>query len=99
MCIAESFCSTAVLNTMFLSYLYFTRGFPGGTSGKNPSTNAGDKRHRFIPGIQEMQVQSLGWQDLLQQGMATHCIILAWEISCKEPGRLQLMGPQRVGHD
>ena len=52
-----------------------------------------------VPETQETQVRSLEWQDLLQQGMATHCIILAWEISCKETGRLPLMGPQRVGHD
>ena len=50
--------------------------------------------------MQETQVQSLGWGDLLEKEMATHSSILAWKIPWKEePGRLQSMGSQRVGHD
>ena len=50
--------------------------------------------------IQETQFLSLGWDDSLQEGMATHSSILAWRIPWKEePGRLQSMGSQRVGHD
>ena len=46
------------------------------------------------------QVQSLGWQDLLEREMATHSSILAWKIPwMEEPGRLQPMGSQRVRHD
>ena len=46
-----------------------------------------------------MQFQSLGWEDLLEEGMATHSHILAWRILwTEEPGRLQSMGSQRVGH-
>ena len=46
------------------------------------------------------QVQSLGQQNLLEKGMATHSGILAWRIPwAEEPGRLQSMGSQRVGHD
>ena len=42
-----------------------------------------------------MQVQTLGWEDPLEEGMATHSSILAWEIPWKEePGRLQSMGSQ-----
>ena len=49
---------------------------------------------------QETQVRSLGWEDLLEKGMVTHSSILAWEIPCmEEPGGLQSMGSQRVGHD
>ena len=49
---------------------------------------------------QEMQVQSLGWEDLLEEEMATHASILAWEIPwTEEPGGLQSMGSQRVRHD
>ena len=49
---------------------------------------------------QEMQVQSLGWKELLKKEMASHSSILAWEIPwVEEPGRLQSMGSQRVGHD
>ena len=50
--------------------------------------------------MQEMQVQSLGWEDSLKKGMATHSSILTWRIPwTQEPGRLQSLGSQRVGHD
>ena len=50
--------------------------------------------------IQESQVQSLGWEDPLEEGMATHSSILAWRIPWKEePGGLQSLGSQRVGHN
>ena len=46
------------------------------------------------------QVRSLGWEDPLEKEMATHSSILAWRIPWTEdPGRLQFMGSQRVGHD
>ena len=55
---------------------------------------------RNLPATQEMQVQSLGQEDPLEKEMATHSRILAWEISwTEEPGGLQFMGLQRVGHD
>ena len=45
-------------------------------------------------------VGSLGWEDALEEGMATHPSILAWRIPwTEEPGRLQSLGSQRVGHD
>ena len=47
--------------------------------------------------MQETQVQSLGWEDPLEEDMATHSNILAWKILWTEkPGRLQSMGLQRV---
>ena len=50
--------------------------------------------------IQETQVQSLGREDALEKGMATHSSILAWRIPwTEEPGGLQSMGSQRVGQD
>jgi len=50
--------------------------------------------------MQEMQVPSLGWKDTLEKKMATHSSILAWEISrTKEPGGLQFIWLQIVGHD
>ena len=50
--------------------------------------------------MQETWVQSLGGDDLLEKEMATHSSILAWEIPwMEEPGGLQSMGSQRVGHD
>ena len=46
-----------------------------------------------------MQVQSLGWEDPLEEGMATHSRILAWKIPwTEEPGGLQSKKSQRVGH-
>ena len=58
---------------------------------KNPPANAGDVRDR---------IQSLDWEDPLEKGMATHSSILSWEIPwTEEPGGLQSMGLQRVGHD
>ena len=50
--------------------------------------------------MQAIWAQSLGWEDLLEEGMATHSSILAWRIPWTEkPGGLQSMGSQRVGHD
>ena len=56
--------------------------------GKNPSA------------MKETWVQSLGQEDPLEKGMAIHSSILVWRIPwTEEPGRLQSMGLQRVGHD
>ena len=50
--------------------------------------------------LQETQVWSLGWEDPLEKGMATHSSILAWRIPwTEEPGRLQSMRSERVGHE
>ena len=49
--------------------------------------------------MQEMRVQSLGWEDLLEEGMAIHSSILAWRIPwTEEPGGLESIGSPRVGH-
>ena len=53
-----------------------------------------------LPAMQETQIWSLGWEDPLEKDMATHSSILAWRIPwTEEPGRLQSMGLQRVGHN
>ena len=57
---------------------------------KNPPANEGNVRDA---------VQSLGREDPLEEGMATHSSILAWRIPWTEPGGLQSIGSQRVGHD
>ena len=49
---------------------------------------------KHLPTIWEIQVQSLGWEDLLEKEMATHSSILVWKIR-----RLQSMGSQSVRHD
>ena len=57
-----------------------------------------DQVAKNLPATQENGVQSLGWEDPLEKGMATHSSILAWRIpQAEEPGRLQ--GLQRVGHN
>ena len=67
-------------------------GFPGGASGKE---SAGQCRRR-----KETLVQSLGQEDPLEEGMATHSSILAWKIpGMGEPGGLPSMGSHRVKHD
>ena len=63
-------------------------GFPGGSVVKK------------LPATQETQIQCLGWEVPLEQEMATHSSILAWEIPwTEETGGLQPMESQRVGHD
>ena len=53
-----------------------------------------------LPSMQEAQVRSLGRGDPLEKEMAAHSSTLAWKIPwMEEPGRLQSMGSQRVGHD
>ena len=62
--------------------------FPGGSDSKES------------PAMWETWVRSLGWEDLLEEEMATLSSILAWRIPwTEEPGRLQSMGSQRVRHD
>ena len=49
---------------------------------------------------QETQLPSLGWEDSLEEETATHSSILAWKVPWKEePGGLQSIESQRVGHD
>ena len=53
-----------------------------------------------LPAMWETRVRSLGWEDPLEEGMATHSSILAWRIPwTEEPGGLQSMVSQRVEHD
>ena len=52
------------------------------------------------PALRKAWVRSLGWEDPLGKGMAIHSSILAWRIPwTEEPGGLQSLGLQRVGHD
>ena len=67
--------------------LQYDEGFPGGSDVKN------------LPAMQEFPVPSLGQEDLLEKGMATHSSILTWRIPrTEEHGGLQCMGSQRIGH-
>ena len=58
------------------------------------------QRLKRLPGMRETQVRSLDQKDPLEEEMATHSSALAWRIPWREePGKLQSMGSQRVGHD
>ena len=53
-----------------------------------------------LSAMQETWLQSLGWEDPLENGKATHSSILAWRITwAEESGRLQSMGSQRIRHN
>ena len=55
---------------------------------------------KSLPVVQETRVQALDWEDILEKEMATDCNILPWKIPwMEEPGRLQFMGLQIVGHN
>ena len=71
-----------------ITIIHLNSDFPGAQTVKH------------LPIVQETHVQSLGREDLLEKEMATHSSILAWKIPwMEEPGRLQSMGSQKVGHD
>ena len=71
----------------YCNILYSHIGFPGGSEVRNP------------PAMQEMQIRSLGQEDLLEEHMANHCSSLARKIPWTEKsGRLQSMRSQRVVH-
>ena len=61
---------------------------------------SGDSDIKNLPAMQETRVRPLDQEDPLKKGMATHFSILAWRIPwTEEPGGLESMGLQRVGHD
>ena len=65
-----------------------------------PKSGSVVKKKKNPPATQKVQFQSLGREDPLEKGMETHSSTLAWRIPwTEEPGGLQSMGSQRVGHD
>ena len=74
---------------------------PGGQSSALPSwASLAAQMVKNLPVMQETQVRSLGREDPLEKGMATHSSILGWRISwTEEPVKLQSMESQRVQHD
>ena len=75
---------------IILGFYYYSLlwGFPGSSIVKN------------LPAMSQMQVGSLGQEDPLEKEMAMHSNILAWEMPwTEEPGGLQSMGWQRIGHN
>ena len=81
---------------------YYIFAFPIGIFHRDtlPFASLVAQRLKRLSGMQETQVWSLGWEDPLEKEMAPHSSTLAWRISWREePGRLQSMKSQRVGHD
>ena len=77
-------------NDFLMSYMY----------SDFPRTSLVAQMVKHLPTMRDTQVPSLGWEDPLKKEMATHSSTLAWKIPrMEEPGRLQSMGSQRVGHD
>ena len=87
LCYAGGTCWWSILNIAMCTF----PGFPGGASDKESSCQC--KRH-------ETQGRFLGYEDPLEEGMASHPSTFVWRIPwTEEPGRLQSTGSQRVGHD
>ena len=92
-CLAECFASVSPDDSASPSLwrLVVTLGFPGSAVVKNPPVTQE---------TQETPVRSLGWEDRLEEGMATLSSVLAWRSPwTEEPGGLQSTGSRRVGHD
>ena len=69
------------------------------SSSSTPSASVVAETVKNPPAVRETRVQSLGGEDPLEKGMVTHSSVLAWRIPwTEEPGGLQSMGSQRVGH-
>ena len=82
----------SLLTYGFFSVVNTTIGLPGPSHSKESAWNAED--------LQEMSIRPLGWEDPLEKVMAIHSSILTWRVPwTEEPGGLQFMGSQRVGHD
>ena len=79
------------IKTVIIGMKIDMKGFPGGARGKEPCQ---------CRKLKERQAPTLGQEDPLEEGMATHSSILAWRIPWREePGGLQSMKSQRAGHD
>ena len=67
---------------------------------RDSASSLGAQMVKNPPAMQETWIRSLGQEDPLEKGKATHSSVLAWRIPwAEEPGGLQSMGSQRVGHD
>ena len=81
-------------------YVFSSLGSIPGVELLGPLIALVAQRLKHLPAMRETRVQSLGWEDPLEKEMAPHSSTLAWKIPWTvEPGRLQSMGSQRVGHD
>ena len=107
-----NFYTLKMVNSEF-SHMLENACFPGSSDGTESACNKGHlgsipvlgtflvaQMVKRLPTKRETQVQSLGWEDLLEKEMATHSSTFARKIPwTEEPGRLQSMGSQKIGHD
>ena len=85
---------------LFESFLSRLVGIYPGVELLNRMDFSGSSVVKNLPAVQEIGVRSLGWEDPVEEGMATHSSILAWRIPLmEEPDGLQFMGSHTVGHD
>ena len=71
-----------------------------GIAGSHGRASLEGQRLKHLPAMRETWVWSLGWEDPLEEGLATHSTVLVCRVPWTEaPGGLQSMGSQRVGHD
>ena len=90
---AIKFASNIFLMKFYKNYTFWGFLFPCGSDGNESACRICSRRCRF-------HATSLGQEVHLEEGLATHSSILAWEIRwTEESGRLQYIGPQRVGYD
>ena len=94
------FCPLALAShLLFTDYDLLSKPNSNFTSGKPPSSLVA-QMVKYLPTMQETQVQSLSQEDLLEKEMAIRSSSFPWKTPWpEEPGRLQTMGSQRVGHD
>jgi len=90
-CMCMCVCVCVHIYIYIYIYIKGILGFPSGSAVKDPPA---------MQELQETQVHTLGGEDPLEEGVATHSNILAWRIPwTEEPGRLQSIASQRVGHN
>ena len=89
-----------VVPFFFFFRIHTKKHLLGTNHGPKKRTSLVAQTVKRLPTVQETRVQCLGQEDPLEKEMATHSSTLAWKIPwTEEPGRLQSMGSQRVGHD
>ena len=96
----NALCICLILTVLFKVHVFIYLTFTLRSNVKVTRASLVAEMVKSLPSVQEAWVRSLGQEDPLEKGMATHSSILAWEVSwTEEPGRLQTMCSQKVGHN
>ena len=98
--LTNNFTMNMDVQILFESFLSHLLGLYPGVELLNHMDFPGNSVVKNLPAVQEIGVQSLGWEDPLKEGMATHSSILVWRIPWMEgPDGLQFIGSHTVGHN